>query len=65
MRVEEVDTEGGDTVVIESCTVEGCTDFGTSERKMLQRLEEVSPNPNHRPKPLPNVLDCYAVYNGH
>lgn len=35
---EEVDTEGGVTVVIESCTVEGCTYFGTSERKMLQKV---------------------------
>lgn len=31
MRVEEVDTEGGDMVAIDSCPSEGCTDFGTSE----------------------------------
>lgn len=36
MRVEEVDTEGGDTLAIESCTAEGCTDFGTSEHKLLK-----------------------------
>lgn len=62
-----MDTEGGDTLAIESCTTEGCTDFGTSEHKLLKGLEEFSFNLNHRPKPLPNVLflDCYAVSDGH